>query len=113
MHKQPGLPVLRRSSLTDCLRFQVSQLAPYFDQNITFLEAENMTDDAGWEAKQWAHGGNYFASTVNNVFMCDFSHSPRIFLIFLSFSLSRVPHMSSHFLRNRSRRMFLHAPANA
>jgi hypothetical protein len=59
----------------------VSQLAPYFSQNITFLEAENMTEDGGWEARQWAHGGNYFASTVNNVFM--------------------------------SRRMFLHAAANA
>lgn len=59
----------------------VSQLAPYFSQNITFLEAENMTSDQGWEPRQWAHGGNYFASTVNNVFM--------------------------------SRRMFLHAPANA
>jgi len=59
----------------------VSQLAPYFFQNITFLEAENMTEDGGWEAKQWGHGGNYFSSTVNNVFM--------------------------------SRRMYLHAPANA
>ena len=59
----------------------VSQLAPYFSQNITFLEAENMTQDGGWEARQWGHCGNYFSSTVNNVFM--------------------------------SRRMFLHAPANA
>lgn len=59
----------------------VSQIAPYFSQNITFLEAENMTEDGGWEARQWGHGGNYFSSTVNNVFM--------------------------------SRRMYLHAPANA
>ena len=59
-----------------------SQVVPYFSQHITFLEAENMTTGAGdWEPRQWAHGGNYFASTVNNVFM--------------------------------SRRMYLHAPANA
>ena len=56
----------------------VSQLAPYFSQNITFLEAENMTQDGGWEARQWVHGGNYFSSTVNNVFMSlrMFLHAP-------------------------------------
>ena len=55
-----------------------SQVAPYFSQNITFLEAENMTEDGGWTAKQWGHGGNYFASTVNNVFMSRraFLHAP-------------------------------------
>ena len=46
-----------------------SQLAPYFSQSLTFLEAENMTGNGGWEARHWAQGGNYFASTVNNVFM--------------------------------------------
>ena len=37
-----------------------------------------MTEDGGWTAKQWGHGGNYFASTVNNVFMSRraFLHAP-------------------------------------
>jgi hypothetical protein len=55
-----------------------SQLAPYFSQSLTFLEAENMTGNGGWEARHWAQGGNYFASTVNNVFMSRrrFLHAP-------------------------------------
>jgi hypothetical protein len=57
-----------------------SQLVPYFSQTITVIEAENLTTAAagrasGWEPRAWAHGGNYFASTVNNVF-----HSRRAFL---------------------------------
>jgi hypothetical protein len=33
-------------------------------RQLTFLEAENMTSDGGWEPRQWGHGGNYFAATV-------------------------------------------------
>ena len=59
-----------------------SQLVPYFSETITVIEAENLTATGfagsggeGWEPRAWAHGGNYFASTVNNVF-----HSRRAFL---------------------------------
>jgi hypothetical protein len=53
-----------------------AQLIPYFDQNITSIEAENMTVDAthcrsgpGWSPCSWAFDGNLFASDVANVFL--------------------------------------------
>lgn len=48
----------------------VHQTVPYFGESYVLIEAENFTTDSssgGWRAMGWGDG-NYFASTLNNVF---------------------------------------------
>ena len=47
----------------------VHQTVPYFGESYLLIEAENFTTDSssGWRAMGWGDG-NYFASTLNNVF---------------------------------------------
>jgi len=61
----------------------VSQVVPYFSENMVHIEAEDFTPapGAGWAKKKWGDDGGFFASTVANTF--------------------------------HSRRGYLHAPANA
>jgi hypothetical protein len=47
-----------------------SQVVKYFEQYITFAEAENFTAQGGaeWAPKPWAHSDSYFAATIANTF---------------------------------------------
>ena len=57
-----------------------TQFVPYFAQTLSVVEAENFTStspagESCWQAREWAHSPNYFASVVSNVF-----HSRRAYL---------------------------------
>ena len=62
------------------LRPDHTQFVPYFAQTLSVVEAENFTStspagESCWQAREWAHSPNYFASVVSNVF-----HSRRAYL---------------------------------
>ena len=48
----------------------VSQVVPYFSENMVHIEAEDFTPapGAGWAKKKWGDDGGFFASTVANTF---------------------------------------------